>query len=137
MLGIHKVLALQQVPLFSHLSAEEALQVAGIAQAVTINEGQTLLRGTGRPAVWVILSGEVQLEGTEGRPATRAVGGDTVGAFTALAGPGVGGDATVTCSGVALRIDRDDLFDMLADRPEMLRQLFVSVTESGATPPGS
>jgi len=127
--GSHKALALQQVPLFSHLSPEEALQLAGIAQAVTINEGQALLRGTGRAAVWVILSGEVQLEGTEGGAATRAVGGDTVGAFTVLAGPGVGGDATVLCSGVALRIERDDLFDMLADRPEMLRQLCVSVAE--------
>ncbi len=131
---IQIALALQQVAVFCHLSAEEALPLAGIAQAVTLTVGQTLLRGTARPAIWVILSGEVELEEAEGRPATRAIGGDTVGAFTAPAGPGVGGNATVTGGGVALRIDRDDLFDMLADRPEMLRQVFASVTQAGATP---
>ena len=127
---VEKVLALGRVPVFSRLSAEEALHLAGITHTVTMTEGATLFRSIDRPALWLLLSGEVQLDATDGlRPAT-AGGGDTVGSFSALAGARPGGDATVTRSGTALRIDRDDLFELLGDRPEMLRQLFASVMES-------
>ena len=35
-------------------------------------------------------------------------------------------------SGVALRIDRDELFDLLGERPELLRQLFEGMFRIGA-----
>ncbi len=129
-LPVEKVLALERVPLFARLSAEETLHLTGITRTVTMKEGETLFRGIDRPALWLILSGEVQLNATDTARAGTAVGGDTVGSFSALAGPRRGGDATVIRSGEALRIDRDDLFEMLGDRPEMLRQLFASVMET-------
>ena len=129
MLPIEKVLALEHVLLFAHLSAEEALHLAGITRTVTMAEGQVLFRGIDRPALWLLLSGEVRLEATETRAAATAVGGDTIGSFSTLAGPRIGADATVTRSGIALGIDRDDLFELVGDRPEMLRQLFTGVME--------
>lgn len=131
---VEKALALEQVPLFSRLSAEEALHLTGITRTVTMKQGDTLFRGIDRPALWLILSGEVQLDATDAAAAGTAVSGDTIGSVNALAGARPGGDATVTRSGEALRIDRDDLFEMLGDRPEMLRQLFASVMEAAEVP---
>jgi hypothetical protein len=42
----------------------------------------------------------------------------------------VGQNAQVTAAGLALHIDRDDLFEMLSDRPEMLKQLFAGIMEA-------
>ena len=36
----------------------------------------------------------------------------------------LGKSAEVLQTGAALRIDRDELFDLLGERPELLRQLF-------------
>jgi ATP:ADP antiporter, AAA family len=132
-LPIEKVLALENVPLFSHLSAEETMHVAGITHVQPLHEGQTMFRATDPPAVWLVLAGEARLEPTDALPGATITGGDIVGALSALAGPRVGRDATMTRSGVALRIERDDLFEVLSDRPEMLRQLFAAVMEDAAS----
>ena len=36
--------------------------------------------------------------------------------------------------GIALRIDRDDLFDVLGERPELLRQMFAAMFRRAAGP---
>jgi hypothetical protein len=41
-----------------------------------------------------------------------------------MAGRPLGLSAAVARNGVALKIDRDDLFDLLGERPELLRQMF-------------
>ena len=38
----------------------------------------------------------------------------------------------MTRGGVALRIDRDELFDLLGERPELLRQLFEGMFRIGS-----
>jgi CRP-like cAMP-binding protein len=134
---IAKVLALGHVPVFAHLTAEEAMELARITHTVTMTDGQTLFRAGDRPATWLLLSGEIRLEATETLPATTASGGDAVGSFSALAGPRVGREATVTRSGVALRVCRDDLFELLGDRPELLRQIFAGMMTLGANQTGA
>lgn len=131
---IEKVLAVEHVPAFAHVSAEEALHLARITRTVKMTAGQPLFRATDPPTTWLLLSGEVRLEASDTQEAAVATGGDTIGSFSALAGPRVGRDATVTQSGIALRIDRDELFELLGDRPEMLRQLFAGVLDVAATP---
>ena len=44
----------------------------------------------------------------------------------------LGRSAEVLRSGVALRIDRDDLFDLLGQRPELMRQLFEGMFAVGS-----
>jgi CRP-like cAMP-binding protein len=127
---VEKVLALQRVPIFKYLSAEEARNLASITRTVTMTEGMPLFQAADRPATWLIISGAVQLEGDENRPATVAGAGDAIGSFAALGGPRVGQNAHVTAAGLALHIDRDDLFEMLGDRPEMLKQLFAGIMEA-------
>jgi len=131
---VEKVLAIQRVTIFRHFSAEEARNLATIAQTVEMKEGVQLFQAADPPATWLIMSGEVQLEATDRHPAGVARGGDGIGSFGALAGPSIGQNARVTRAGIALRIDRDDLFEMLGDRPEMLRQLFAGILDGPEQP---
>jgi AAA family ATP:ADP antiporter len=127
---VEKLLALERVPIFRHLSAEEARNLATITRTVEMTAGATLFQATDPPATWLLLSGEVQLEGDATHPAAVARGGDAIGSFAALAGPRIGQTARVTRAGLALHIDRDALFEMLGDRPEMLKQLFAGIMEA-------
>ena len=121
--AVEKVLALQRVPLFSRVSAEEMRQLADVAQAVTLKPGDALFKQSASPALWVVLSGEVSLEGGSG-PAATARSGDVIGAMNTMAGRPLGLSADVVRSGVAIRLDRDDLFALLGERPELMRQIF-------------
>ncbi|MBA2301752.1 MAG: HEAT repeat domain-containing protein [Acidobacteria bacterium] len=127
---VEKVLAIQRVGVFRHFSAQEAQHLARITRTVDMKAGAQLFKATERPATWLIMSGEVELEANDARPAAVARGGDVIGSFVALAGPSVGQNARVTQSGVALQIDRDDLFEVLGDRPDMLWQLFAGLLET-------
>ncbi len=42
--------------------------------------------------------------------------------------------ATVVAPGVALRIAREELFDVLGERPELLRQIFAAMFRRAADP---
>ena len=72
----------------------------------------------------MILSGEVTIEGQEDAAAAIARAGDVFGTITTLAGRPLGRAAQVTRGGLALRLERDDLFALLGERPELLRQMF-------------
>ena len=120
---VEKVLALQRVPLFSRVSADEMRQLADMAQTVEFRPEHPLFDKAGAPAIWVVLSGEVALNGTSGR-AWSAGAGDIIGAIGTLAGRPLGLSAEVVRAGVALRLDREDLFVQLGERPELLRQIF-------------
>jgi CRP-like cAMP-binding protein len=130
LLAVEKVLAIERVPIFKYLSAEEVRNLATITRTVEMTDGMRLFKATDRPATWLIMSGEVQLEADETHRAAVARGGDAIGSFGALAGPAIGQNATVAKAGLALHIDRDDLFEMLGDRPEMLKQLFTGILEA-------
>ncbi len=127
---IQKVLALQRISVFSRVGATEMRHLAAIAHQVTLEAGAVLSGETDPPIVCVILSGVLLLEAPDGAtPALRAEPGDVVGMHAALAGTaGVSGRRprrlTVTETGSALRIDRDDLFDLLGQQPDLLQQIF-------------
>lgn len=127
---VEKILAIEQVPIFSRLSAVEARHLAGITRTVEMREGTSLFQASDRPATWLILSGEVALDADESHPAAVARAGDAIGSFAALAGPRIGQTARVTRAGIALHIDREDLFELLGDRPDMLRQLFEGIMDA-------
>jgi CRP-like cAMP-binding protein len=82
--------------------------------------------------VWLLLSGEVQLNSPTGATAMTARGGDVIGSIGAMAGRPLGRTGTVTRSGVALRLDREDLFSLISERPELLRQLFAGLFRNEA-----
>jgi len=121
---VEKVLALQRVPLLSRVSADEMRQIADITQTVTMKAGTPLFQESSAPALWVILSGEVSLEDRAAGAATTARAGDVIGAINTMAGRPLGRSADVVRGGIALKLDREDLFALLGERPELLRQIF-------------
>ncbi len=124
---VEKILALQRVPLFARVTVEEMRQLAAIAQAVTMTAGSRLFAESATPAIWLLLSGEVSLENAAGGTHLVARGGDVIGSLATIAGRPLGLSADVLRSGVALKIDRDALFDTLGTHPELLRQIFAGM----------
>jgi CRP-like cAMP-binding protein len=124
---VEKVLALRRVPLFARLAAEEMSYLSAVARTITMQADETLFAESAPPALWVLLSGDVVLQGSAGMPPVTAGAGDVIGSMHAMAGRPLGRNAVVSRAGIALRIDRDELFDLLADRPEMLRQMFAAL----------
>ena len=124
---IQKVLALQRISIFSRVGATEMRHLAAIAHQVELEEGAVLSGEADPPVVCVVLSGALTLEAPDGStPALRAEPGDVVGMNDALAGAAGTQPQrlTVTAAGAALRIERDDLFDLLGQRPDLLQQIF-------------
>jgi CRP-like cAMP-binding protein len=124
---IEKVLALQYVPIFRRVSADEMTHLAGVASTVQMVAGAVLFPESAAPAIWLLLTGEVKLESSTGKPAATARGGEIIGSINTMAGRSLGYSAGVVQAGVALKIDRDDLFDLLGERPELLRQMFAGM----------
>ncbi len=125
--AIDRVFALQYVPLFRRVSADEMQQLATVAAPVKMTAGSVLFPESAPPALWLLLTGEVMLESSTGKPAVTARGGDTIGSPTRWPGRSLGRAAKVVKDGVALKIDREDLFDVLGERPDLLRQMFAGM----------
>ena len=126
---IQKVLALQRISVFSKVSATEMRHLATVAHQVELVQGAVLSGEADPPVVTIVLSGTLLLEAPDGSaPALRAEAGDVVGMHEALAGTADGAAGqrrlTVATAGAALRIDRDDLFDLIGQRPDLLQQIF-------------
>jgi ATP:ADP antiporter, AAA family len=125
--AIERVFALQYVPLFTRVSAEEMQQLAAIAAPIQMKPGSVLFPESAPAALWLTLTGEVLLESSTGQPPATARGGDIIGSVNTMAGRALGRSAKVIQPGVALKIDREDLFDVLGERPDLLRQMFAGL----------
>src|SRR5919197_3949175 len=97
------------------------VMLAAAARTTPLSSGTRVFEASGAPALWVILSGEVSLE-IAGGGHESAKAGDVIGAPTVLAGRELGASADAMRSGVALKLDREDLFDLLGQRPTLLQQ---------------
>jgi CRP-like cAMP-binding protein len=120
---IERVLLFQSSPLLQHATGEQLLRLAGAAREVPITEGTVLFGETENPAIYGLLSGEMRVEISGQAPATLDQG-DVVGLYETLAGVPAGVKVTVTRNGSALRVDRQALFDLLADNIDLLQGLF-------------
>jgi AAA family ATP:ADP antiporter len=127
---IDRVLVLESAPVFSDVSAAEMVRLAAITTEVRLEAGSLLFRESDPPALYTLLSGEIALESAAGAPALVAGPNDVIGLHETLAGLRLTRHARVSRAGTALRMDRDDLFDLLAQRPDLLRQLFSSLVRS-------
>ena len=125
--AIERVFALQYVPLFRRVSADEIQHLAVVAAPVTMTAGSVLFPESAPPALWLLLKGEVLLDSSTGQPQVSARGGDIIGSVNTMAGRSLGRSAKIVKDGVAIKIDREDLFDVLGERPELLRQMFAGM----------
>jgi ATP:ADP antiporter, AAA family len=132
LLPIEKILALQRLPVFSRIAPDEMAALAAVTESVAMKDGSVLFAASAPVALWVVLSGEVSMEAADGTQ-QLAHAGDVIGSLSMLSGEPLGQTAHVKRSGLALKLDRDDLFDLLGERPELLRQLFEGMFKIGPT----
>jgi ATP:ADP antiporter, AAA family len=117
---------LRRDPLLARASAAQLLALTAIAPEVPLREGTVLFDVGAPPSVYQIVQGEVFLERPGASPEI-APAGATLGVADTLAGTASGWRATVTKEGRALRLDRDELFSVLADHVDLMQGLFSGV----------
>ena len=122
---LEKSFVLRRVPLLADVSAEEALHLAAIARHFAAQPGDIVSGQDDPPAICILLSGEMVLESPDGTavPPVTARAGDAVGLFEALAGVPVGRRQRIVHHTQALRIEREDLFDLIGQHPALSEQL--------------
>ena len=121
---IEKVLALQDVELFRHVSTEALALLAAIAHEESYSKGEELFReNDSADAFHLILSGHIRLH-RGGRDVTSAGPGDVLGTWALLDVESRVATATVTEPIHVLRIDRAEFFDLIADNLEITRGVF-------------
>jgi CRP-like cAMP-binding protein len=128
---IEKVLTLRTIPIFSEVTAEEMVNLASIATESHLEPSSPLFVAADAPALFAMVSGELSLGPSRDEPEITAGPGDLVGVYQTLSGLPFDRPARVVREGVALRIDREDLFDLLSQRPNALRQIFSSLLRTG------
>ena len=136
---IQKALALQRIPIFRKVSGPEMLYLASIARQITLEPDAVLADESGAFGLGILLSGEVALTTADApEPVAQARAGDSLGVYETLAGmePGSGLHQlrlVVSQPGAALQIEREELFDLLGQRPDMLQQIFAAIFDRGAS----
>lgn len=127
MTDVEKGPALSRIPLFAKVSGVELLHVAAIAEPVRLAAGERFSDESSRPSLAIVLDGELGLQAAGGvRTLARAVPGDVVGMHETL----VGARQVIlvaTVSSLVLKIDREELFDLLGQRPDLLQQIFRAI----------
>jgi CRP-like cAMP-binding protein len=121
---IERVFVLENVFGFAAPTADDMLALAATAREVRLAPGHSVLAEGERPHVLAVLSGRVRVEPAAGGPAVFAGPGEVVGFYETLAGRGLARRAVAEDAVRALRIDREDLFELLAQRSPLLQRLF-------------
>jgi CRP-like cAMP-binding protein len=129
---VEKILALQRLPVFSRIAADEMAALAAVTETVMMKSGSPLFTQSAPVALWIVLSGDVSVDDVGGGNPSVAHAGDVIGSLSMLSGQPLGKTADVVRSGIAMRLERDDLFDLLGERPDLLRQLFEGMFKIGA-----
>ena len=124
--AVHAARLLRQDPLLSRASATQLLALTAIAPEVPLKAGTVLFDVGTPPAVYQIVQGEVVLE-FPGTNMAVAPAGATLGVADTLAGTTSGWRATVSKDGRALRLEREELFSVLADHVDLMQGLFSGV----------
>jgi ATP/ADP translocase/HEAT repeat protein/CRP-like cAMP-binding protein len=130
---IEKVLILEEMPVFSRASGEQLAALAGITREVKLTEGEVLFGAGDAPAIHIVLDGELALEPMGGGDPLAAGPGDATGVYETLGGL----DSTawrghVVRGGLALKVEREALFDLLADQIDLLQGLFSALPRQTA-----
>jgi CRP-like cAMP-binding protein len=126
---IEKVLALQDVELFSRVSTEALAHLAAIAHEETLEEGRDLFReGDAADALHLVLAGKIRLH-RGGRDVTTAGVGDVLGTWALLDVETRVASATVMESTHLLRIDRYEFYDLIADHLEITQGVFSALVK--------
>ena len=134
---IEIVVALQSSDLFAFCKAEEILRIAGIARQRRYAAGTRIYEQSG-PAemLYLVVHGEVALQGADG-PAGTIERLQSFGVREILCGRLHDQDATASRETLALAIESDDFFDLLANNIDIVKSLFRNLLQDGASSTGA
>ncbi len=121
--NLEKALALRAAPLFASLSADALLPVASLCQQVDLVSGQVLFdAGEVGDSMFVVASGLVQVK--RGAELLARLGpGEVVGEMGALDLEPRSATVVAAEPSRLIRLERNDLMDLLTDYPELMRGL--------------
>jgi Cyclic nucleotide-binding domain len=117
------LLLLQASPLLQRATTADLVRLAGIARIVPLAAGDTLFKAGDGAAIHAVVTGAITIAG-EGGDGDMAESGDVVGMYEALGGRYMASAGTVTEAGEVLRIDRAELFELMADNIPLLQGIF-------------
>lgn len=121
--AVERVLAIQKLAPFNAVPVGELLHLAGVTSQARFTRGQLLAPAVETPPLLIVLDGTLAV-GTEGPGATTATAGSVVGLFETLGGTATGHDIKGASDGLLLSVGHDELFELLGERPMLLRGLF-------------
>ena len=124
------LILLQSSPLLHRATSSELVRLAAVARVVPLTTGATLFKPGDSAAIHAILTGQLTVA-ADGAAGDVAEGGDVVGIYEALSGRFMTSQGTVATAGSALRIDRGDLFELMADNIPLLQGIFSGLLHAG------
>ena len=110
-------------PLLAGATAAHLLALRASSSELPLTSGGVVFDVDSPPAAYQILEGDVSLESPDGR-SVLASKGTTFGVADTLAGTPAGWKAVAVTNGRVLRLERDDLFGVMADHVDLMQSLF-------------
>jgi len=121
---IERVLALQKNEIFAEISTDGLAYLASIAEEVEYNADDRLFdEGAVPEACYLIMAGNVELSRAGSIELTVGAGED-IGVWALFDGEPHAFAARATENTHALKISREDFYDLLADHTEIIQALF-------------
>ena len=118
------LLLLQASPLLQRATSAELVRLAGAARVVPLAPGAALFKAGDVAAIYAVLTGEVAVTAADGTAIDTAHSGDVVGMYEALSGRYMTATGASAAPGTVLRIDRTELFELMADNIPLLQGIF-------------
>jgi CRP-like cAMP-binding protein len=116
--AVDRLLVLQSSPLLAHATAGQLWSLSQIARQVTLAAGAEAVKADAESAILFVVTGTLTVDSTTAGP------GDVIGMHETLAGSRLGATVTVLEPATVLKLDREGLFELLADHTNLLQGLF-------------
>jgi CRP-like cAMP-binding protein len=131
---IDTALLLRRHPVLVQAGASQLMALVAAAREVTLTPGHPLFEPFDPSACVLVVEGGLSLQ-AEGRPSETAGPGSVLGVVGTLAGSPWHRRGVADRPGRALRLGRDDLFEVLTDHPDLLQGLFCAVSDRSLQSP--
>ncbi len=132
--SIAKATLLEALPVFSEVSRAEILALAAIVSEEKAAGGTQIFTETDPPALCLLISGSLSLVSSDDGSALSAGPGDVVGLYQTLAGIPLVRQGRCCEDTRFLRVRREDLLDLVMQRPELQRQLLSALFRGRQVP---
>lgn len=126
---VEKVLALKRIPLFDHIPGEELARIARIAQEIYFDAGETfIIEGDIGDSLYLLIEGKVSVHRAK-KQVTELGANQAVGEMAILDSEPRSASVTAVTPVTALKIEREDFYDIMAERAEIAQGVIRILTQ--------